>query len=60
MKQKKINEKLKKMNFEEVIYKRRTIRRFKQDPIPLETLKKLVDYDKYTLEGAIRKLNERE
>ena len=32
------------MNFEEVIYKRRTIRRFKQDPIPLETLKKLVDY----------------
>jgi len=32
------------MKFEEIIYKRRTIRRFKQDPIPLETLKKLVDY----------------
>lgn len=32
------------MNLEEIIYKRRTIRRFKQDPIPLETLKKLVDY----------------
>ena len=32
------------MNLEETIYKRRTIRRFKQDPIPLETLKKLVDY----------------
>ncbi|MBY8984197.1 MAG: nitroreductase family protein [Candidatus Lokiarchaeota archaeon] len=32
------------MNFEEVIYKRRTIRRFKQDPISLDTLKKLVDY----------------
>ncbi|MHA2036635.1 MAG: nitroreductase family protein [Promethearchaeota archaeon] len=32
------------MNFEEVVYKRRTIRRFKPDPIPLETLKKLVDF----------------
>ena len=32
------------MNFEEVVYKRRTIRRFKQDPVPLETLKKLVDF----------------
>jgi len=32
------------MKFEEVVYKRRTIRRFKQDPIPLETLKKLVDF----------------
>ncbi len=32
------------MNFEEILYKRRTIRRFKQDPIKVETLKKLVDY----------------
>ncbi len=32
------------MKLEEIIYKRRTIRRFKQHPIPLETLKKLVDY----------------
>ncbi len=32
------------MKFEEVVYKRRTIRRFKQDPVPLETLKKLVDF----------------
>jgi nitroreductase len=32
------------MNFEELIYKRRTIRRFKQDPVPLDILKKLVDY----------------
>lgn len=32
------------MNFEEVIYKRRTIRRFKQDPVSLDILKKLVDY----------------
>ena len=32
------------MKFEEIIYKRRTIRRFKQDPVPLETLKKLVDF----------------
>ena len=32
------------MNLEEIIYKRRTIRRFKQDPVSLETLKKLVDF----------------
>lgn len=32
------------MDFEEIIYKRRTIRRFKQDPISLDTLKKLVDF----------------
>jgi nitroreductase len=34
----------KKMNIEEIIYKRRTIRRFKQDPISVDTLKKLVDF----------------
>ena len=32
------------MNLEEIIYKRRTIRRFKQEPISLDTLKKLVDF----------------
>ncbi len=32
------------MDFEEVIYERRTIRRFKQDSIPLDTLKKLIDF----------------
>lgn len=32
------------MDLEEIIYKRRTIRRFKQDPIPLDDLRKLVDY----------------
>ena len=32
------------MNIEEIIYKRRTIRRFKQDPISLEILKKLIDF----------------
>jgi nitroreductase len=32
------------MNIEEAIYKRRTIRRFKQEPIPIEILKKLIDY----------------
>ena len=32
------------MDIEEAIYKRRTIRRFKQDPIPIKTLKKLVDF----------------
>ena len=31
------------MDIEEIIYKRRTIRRFKQDSIPTETLKKLID-----------------
>ncbi|MFX1410692.1 MAG: nitroreductase family protein [Promethearchaeota archaeon] len=32
------------MRFEEIIYKRRTIRRFKQDPISLDVLKKLIDF----------------
>ncbi len=32
------------MNFEEIIFKRRTIRRFKQDPISVDILKKLVDF----------------
>ena len=32
------------MKFEEAVYKRRTIRRFKQDPVSLDTLKKLVDF----------------
>ena len=32
------------MDLEESIYKRRTIRRFNQEPISLETLRKLVDY----------------
>lgn len=32
------------MDFEELIYKRRTIRRFKQNPISLDILKKLVDF----------------
>ncbi|MFX1413841.1 MAG: nitroreductase family protein [Promethearchaeota archaeon] len=32
------------MEIEKAIYSRRTIRRFKQDPIPIELLKKLIDY----------------
>lgn len=32
------------MEFEEVIFKRRTIRRFKQKPISIDILKKLIDY----------------
>jgi nitroreductase len=32
------------MDVEEAIYKRRTIRRFKQTPISVEILKKLIDY----------------
>ncbi len=32
------------MELEEIIFKRRTIRRFKQDPIPLDILKKLIDF----------------
>ena len=31
------------MDIEQAIYERRTIRRFKQTPIPMETLKKLID-----------------
>ena len=31
------------MDIEQAIYERRTIRRFKQTPIPIETLKKLID-----------------
>ena len=32
------------MELEEIIFKRRTIRRFKQNPIPLDILKKLIDF----------------
>ena len=32
------------MNLEDIIYKRRTIRRFKQDQISLDILKKLIDF----------------
>ncbi|MFX0082786.1 MAG: nitroreductase family protein [Candidatus Hodarchaeota archaeon] len=32
------------MNIEDIIYRRRTIRRFKQEPISLDTLKKLIDF----------------
>ncbi|MFX1296733.1 MAG: nitroreductase family protein [Promethearchaeota archaeon] len=32
------------MDLEEIIFKRRTIRRFKQDLIPLDILKKLIDF----------------
>jgi len=32
------------MDIEEAIYKRRTIRRFKQDPVQLKILKKIVDF----------------
>ncbi len=32
------------LELEEIIYKRRTIRRFKKDPISLDLLKKLIDY----------------
>ena len=33
-----------KIEFEKVVYERRTIRRFKKEPIPIEILKKLVDF----------------
>jgi nitroreductase len=42
------------MDFEEVIWKRRTIRRYKQTPISLETLKKLVDYARIAPQGSNR------
>ena len=40
------------MDFEEVIYKRRTIRRFKQDPISKETLTKLIDFARVAPMGS--------
>ena len=40
------------MDFEEVIRKRRTIRRFKPEPVPLEILKKLVDYARIAPQGS--------
>lgn len=40
------------MDFEEVIRKRRTIRRFKPTPVPLEILKKLVDYARIAPQGS--------
>lgn len=32
------------MDFEQVIYNRRTIRRFKQQPVPIDVLKKIIDF----------------
>ena len=40
------------MDIEEAIHKRRTIRRFKQDPIPREILKKLIDYARIAPAGS--------
>jgi nitroreductase len=40
------------MNLEDAIFKRRTIRRFKQEPIPSEILKKLIDYARVAPAGS--------
>ena len=40
------------MDIEEAIYKRRTIRRFKQDPISIDVLKKLIDYARIAPAGS--------
>ena len=40
------------MDLEEAICKRRTIRRFNQDPIPSEMLKKLIDYARIAPAGS--------
>ena len=40
------------MDIEEAIYNRRTIRRFKQDPVPIEILKKLVDFGRVAPMGS--------
>ena len=40
------------MDFEEVVKKRRTIRRFKPTSVPLEILKKLVDYARIAPQGS--------
>ena len=39
------------MNIEEAIYKRRTIRRFKQEQIKIDILKKLIDYARMAPSG---------
>ena len=40
------------MDIEDAIYKRRTIRRFKQEPIPIEILKKLIDFARVAPMGS--------
>ena len=40
------------MDIEETIFKRRTIRRFTQKPIPSEILKKLIDYARIAPSGS--------
>lgn len=40
------------MDIEEVIYKRRTIRRFKPDPLPREILRKLIDFARIAPAGS--------
>ncbi|MBD3352489.1 MAG: nitroreductase [Candidatus Lokiarchaeota archaeon] len=40
------------MDFEELVYKRRTIRRYKEKEVPIEILKKLVDYGRVAPAGA--------
>ena len=41
-----------KMDFEEIIYKRRTIRRFKQDSVSKEILRKLIDFARVAPMGS--------
>ncbi|TFG02442.1 MAG: nitroreductase [Promethearchaeota archaeon] len=40
------------MDIEEAIFKRRTIRRFSQESVPIETLKKLVDFARVAPSGS--------
>ena len=40
------------MDIEEAIYNRRTIRRFKQEPVPIEILKKLIDFARVAPMGS--------
>lgn len=40
------------MDFDEVIHKRRTIRRFKQRPVPLNIIKKIIDYARKAPQGS--------
>ncbi len=40
------------MDFEELVKKRRTIRRFKPKPVPLDILKKLVDFARIAPQGS--------
>jgi nitroreductase len=40
------------MEFDDVVKKRRTIRRFKQEPVPIDILRKLIEYARVAPQGS--------